>query len=60
MSKIVLFEPKLIPRVNFSNFQAEENFLDVSMRIKSSNPPDWPISLKLEHVLKIKTKSHKV
>ena len=26
MSRIVLLDPKLTPHVNFSNFQAEENF----------------------------------
>ena len=27
MSRVVILHPKLTPHVNFSNFQAEENFL---------------------------------
>ena len=62
MSRIVLLDPKLIPHVNFSNFQEEEkfhfqNFWDVSMRKEQQQPPGstnfakiWP-----KGVLRIKT-----
>ena len=43
---------KIDPHVNFSNFQAEENFfhfqnfLDISTRKEQQEPPDWSILLK--------------
>ena len=43
MSRIVLLNPKLTPsppNVNFSNFQAEENFWDVSMRKEQQQNPN--------------------
>ena len=52
MSRIVLLDPKLIPHVNFSNFQAEENFFhfvnfsDASMSKEQQQPPDQLILLK--------------
>ena len=52
MSRIVVLDPKLTPHVNFSNFQAEENFFifkiyGTSRWEKSSrNPLDWSILLK--------------
>ena len=63
MSRIVLFDPKLTPYVNFSNFQAEENFSfskfwDVSLR-KVQQQPSWLTNFAKiwsEQVLKIKTK----
>ena len=52
MSRIVLRSKiDLSPNVNFSNFQAEENFFhfenlwDISMREEQQQPPDWLILL---------------
>ena len=44
ISRIILSDPKLTSPVNFSDFQAEENFLDVSMRKEQQQPP-WLINL---------------
>ena len=62
--------PKIDPRLNFSNFQAEENFFifqifGTSRREKSSsnNPPPRLFNfakILSELVLRIKTKSHQV
>ena len=48
--RIVLLDPKLTPHVNFSNIQAEENFSIFKIFAK----------LWRDHILKTKTKSHKV
>ena len=50
MSRFVLFDPKLTPYVNFSNFQEEkifhfQTFWDISMRKEQQQNPDWPILL---------------
>ena len=60
------FRPKIAPppcqfqqflnRAKYFHFQ---NFWDVSMRKGQQQPPDWPILLKSEHVLKMKSKIHK-
>ena len=52
MSRIILLDPKLTPppNVNFSNFQAEENFFILINFAKI-----WS-----EHVLKINTESHNI
>ena len=49
MSRIVLLDTKLIPHVNFSNFQAEEKFLFLKFlgRLEEQlQPPDSSFLLK--------------
>ena len=62
MSRIILLDPKLTPHVNFSNFQAEENFFDVLMTKEQQQTPLLINFAKIwsECVLTIKTKSHQV
>ena len=64
MSRIVLFDPKLPPHVNVSNFQAEEFFLFSKLirRLdeKRTASTPWLIlfaKILSEHVFRIKTKT---
>ena len=66
MSRIVLLDPKLIPHVNFNNFQAEENIFIFKvfkgcLDEKRAAATPWLINFAKiwsERVLRIKTTSH--